>query len=125
MSRKADLSRLSSAELYHRALVALRLASNRGGEFDPNATVGSLRHIADALDAALRLTGEGLVARGCAARLAAVDGPFTGDVRAATGTAAFWLERSGAILALGVIPAIDNAHIAAGGLVCTTGEEVR
>ncbi|WP_163569218.1 hypothetical protein [Fodinicola feengrottensis] len=82
---------------------------------DAYATIGALRQVITALDNAMGSVATALTQRPRADQ-AIVEGPFTGDIEAATGTAEQWLSRARLTLMVGPARSIDNAHVALAGL---------
>lgn len=77
--------------------------------------LGHLSRLAGDLDTVFGQVDRYLRREDSESRLAAVDGPFTGDTGAAVGTAHMWLSEA-AVAADQLRQALENAQIAAGGL---------
>ncbi|WP_031466357.1 hypothetical protein [Sciscionella sediminilitoris] len=85
-------------------------------------TLCALRDVLAALGPVVDRLAEGLDRP---ERFAAVDGPFAPDAREAAETARMWLRRTGFLLAAGTARPMDNALIAAGGLITCPGGGTR
>ncbi|GAA1692789.1 hypothetical protein GCM10009765_47650 [Fodinicola feengrottensis] len=109
---------MTSETLIRYAADALTVVARRNGAAagtDAYATIGALRQVITALDNAMGSVATALTQRPRADQ-AIVEGPFTGDIEAATGTAEQWLSRARLTLMVGPARSIDNAHVALAGL---------
>ncbi|MBK1789452.1 hypothetical protein [Prauserella cavernicola] len=120
MSRQRELQRTNAGELLRVARDALVIAGRHDNRAQLSReaywTVGSLRQVVVALDPVIAGVARDLVRRTEAGELTVVEGPFAGDSVEAALTGRWWLDRARANLRTVTADAIDNAHVAVGGL---------